>query len=194
MDGAAALSALPPAADRRFQRRDGDISVRPLRAEDAPALYAAVQDSVDSLSYWFPWCSAAYSLADAQARVARCTVTWKRGTEYGFGIFDAGGGALVGMVGLSDLHDVRRSANLGYWVGERHRGRGVATRAASMVAAIAFEHLDLVRLELVMLPHNIASRRVAERLGAVYEEEIDGRLVFQGKPAVAFVYALLRDQ
>ena len=185
---------MSPAADARFARGDGDIMIRPLRAEDAPALYAAVQDSVESLSYWFPWCSPAYSLADAQARVARSTVTWKRGTEYGFGIFDAGGGALVGMVGLSDLHDVMRSANLGYWVGERHRGRGVATRAASMIAAIAFEHLGLVRLELVMLPHNVASRRVAERLGAVYEEEIDGRLVFQGKPEAALVYALLRDQ
>jgi len=103
--------------------------IRPLRAEDAPALYAAVQDSVESLSYWFPWCSPGYSLADAQARVARCTVTWKRGTEYGFGIFDAGGGMLLGMVGLSDLHDVRRSANLGYWVGERHRGRGAGVCA-----------------------------------------------------------------
>lgn len=173
-----------------IQRRDGDILVRPLRAEDAPALYAAVQDSVESLSYWFPWCSPRYSLADAQARVARCTVTWKRGTEYGFGIFAGGAPALVGMVGLSDLHDVRRSANLGYWVGERHQGRGVATRAAAMVASIAFEELGLERLELVMLPHNEASRRVAERLGAVYEEEIEGRLVFQGKPAAALVYAL----
>ena len=173
-----------------IQRRDGDILVRPLRAEDAPALYAAVQDSVESLSYWFPWCSPRYSLADAQARVARCTVTWKRGTEYGFGIFAGEAPALVGMVGLSDLHDVRRSANLGYWVGERHRGRGVATRAAAMAASIAFEELGLARLEVIMLPHNIASRRVAERLGAVYEEEIEGRLVFQGKPAAALVYAL----
>ncbi len=167
--------------------------IRPLRAEDAPALYAAVQDSVESLSYWFPWCSPGYSLAEAQARVARCTVTWKRGTEYGFGIFDAGGGMLLGMVGLSDLHDVRRSANLGYWVGERHRGRGVARRAASMAAAFAFEELGLLRLGLVMLPHNAASRRVAERLGAVFEEEIDGRLVFQGKPVAALVYSLAPD-
>ncbi|NLC62390.1 MAG: GNAT family N-acetyltransferase [Gammaproteobacteria bacterium] len=185
---------MSPAADARFARGDGDIMIRPLRAEDAPALYAAVQASVASLSYWFPWCSPGYSLADAQARVARCTVTWKRGTEYGFGIFDAGGQGLLGMVGLSDLHDVRRSANLGYWVGERHRGRGVATRAASMVAAIAFGELGLVRLELVMLPHNDASRRVAERLGAVYEETIEGRLVFQGRPAAALVFALRRGQ
>lgn len=190
MDGAAALSTLPPAADLRYQRREGGILVRPLQAEDASALYAAVQDSVGSLSYWFPWCSPGYSLADAQARVARCTVTWKRGTEFGFGVFAGEVPSLVGMVGLNDLHDVRRSANLGYWIGERHRGRGVATRAASMVAAIAFEQLGLVRLELVMLPHNVASRRVAERLGAVYEDEINGRLVFQGRPAAALVYAL----
>ena len=63
-----------------------------------------------------------------------------------------------------------------------------------MAAAFAFEELGLLRLELVMLPHNAASRRVAERLGAVFEEEIDGRLVFQGKPAAALVYALSRNQ
>jgi len=162
--------------------------------DDAPALYAAVQDSVDSLAYWFPWCSPGYSLADAQARAIRCSLGWTRGTEYGFAIFKGADRVLVGMVGLSDLHDRLHSANLGYWVGERHRGEGVATRAASMVAAIAFGQLGLVRLELVMLPHNLASRRVAERMGAVYEEEIEGRLVFQGGPAAALVYALARAQ
>lgn len=178
----------------QIQRRDGDILIRPLGAADAPALCAAVQDSVESLSCWFPWCSREYSLADAQAHVARCTVTWKRGTEYGFGIFAGADPVLAGMVGLSGLHHVARSANLGYWVGERHRGRGVATRAAALVASIAFEELALERLEVVMLPHNAASRRVAERLGAVYEAQVDGRLLFQGKPAAALVYVLSRPR
>lgn len=173
-----------------FERHDGDILVRPLVAGDAPALHAAVRGSIASLSYWFDWCSPDYSMADATARVARCAVTWKRGTEYGFGIFDRAEAELIGAVGLSEVDEVRRCANLGYWVGERHRSRGVATRAASMVVAIGFEDLGIRRLEIVALPHNHASQRVALKLGAAFEGRAAGRLVFHGEPASALVYSL----
>lgn len=176
-----------------FERHDDDILVRPLVAGDAPALLAAVRGSITSLSYWFDWCGPDYSMADASARIARCAVTWKRGTEYGFGIFDRAESELIGAVGLSEVDEGRRCANLGYWVGERHRGRGVATRAAAMAVAIGFEDLGIRRAEIVVLPHNHASQRVALKLGAVPEGEVEGRLVFQGKPAAALVYSLAPD-
>ena len=113
-----------------FRRHDRDILVRPLVAGDAPGLHAAVRGSIESLSYWFDWCGPDYSMADATARVARCAVTWKRGSEYGFGIFDRAGAELIGAVGLSEVDDAGHCANLGYWVAEPVRGRGVATRAA----------------------------------------------------------------
>ena len=50
----------------------GDAYVRPFAIGDAPALHAAVRASIGSLSHMFPWYSADYAPADAEARVAAC--------------------------------------------------------------------------------------------------------------------------
>ena len=172
-------------------RQDESILLRPYIAADAPALHAAVRASVESLSYWLPWCHADYSLADAQAWIAHCEQAWQDKTEFPFGIFDRRSGDVLGGAGLNRLNRVDRSANLGYWVGEAHRGRGIATRAAVLAAAIGFAELGLVRLEIVALSHNLASQRVAEKAGATREAEARNRLIFQGRPASAVVYSLI---
>ncbi len=164
--------------------------VRPLADGDALRLHATVRASIASLSYAFPWCHPGYSLADAQARIAHCIDAWQRRTEFAFGIFSASSEALLGCVGLNQIDRASRSANLGYWVGAPYRGRGVATTAASLAASIGFEELGFVRLEIVVLTHNAASQRVAEKLGATREALARDRLVFQGQPADAIVYSL----
>jgi len=174
-----------------YQRRDHGLLVRPLSAGDAPALHAAVRASIESLSYWLPWCHPDYSLADAEAWVAYSVAGWERQSEFPFGVFDESTGALVGCTGLSQVNGVNRLANLGYWIGEPHRGRGVATCAVALTAAIAFEELGLVRLEIVVLPHNRSSRRVVEKVGAKRETEARNRLMFQGRPSNALVFSLI---
>lgn len=174
-----------------YRRRDHGTLVRPLADGDAPTLYAAVRASVDSLSYWLPWCHPDYSLADAEAWVAYSVAGWAKQSEFPLGVFDESSGALIGCIGLSHINGVNRSANLGYWIGEPHRGRGIATRAVALTAAIAFEELGFVRLEIVVLPHNQSSLRVAEKIGAKQETEARNRLMFQGQPSNALVFSLI---
>lgn len=174
-----------------FQRRAHGLLVRPLGEGDAPALHAAVRVSIDSLSHWLPWCHPDYSLADAEAWVAYAEAAWARQSEFPLAVFDDTSGEFIGCTGLSQVNGVHRSANLGYWIGEPHRGRGIATHAVTLAAAIAFEELDLVRLEIVVLPDNRASQRVAEKIGATREVEARNRLMFQGRPSGAVVYSLI---
>ena len=168
---------------------DGFI-VRPLATGDASALHAAVRASIASLSHWFPWAHADYALPDAEARIAHCTAARARGEEFAFGIF-AGDGELLGCVGLNQVNRAHRSANLGYWIGEVHRGRGLATDTAAQVAAIGFGELGLVRIEIVTLPGNAASQRVAGKLGATREGEFRNRLVVRGEAVDAVVFSLV---
>jgi ribosomal-protein-alanine N-acetyltransferase/ribosomal-protein-serine acetyltransferase len=172
----------------------GDAHVRPFAIGDAPALHAAVRASIGSLSHMFPWCSADYAPADAEARVAACVAAWRDGAEYPFGIFAPGDGSagerLLGCVGLNQLERAARSANLGYWIGEAHRGRGLATRAAAWTAAYGFGELGLARIEIRVLPENAASLRVAAKLGAYREAVLPGAIAFQGRRADAVLFSL----
>jgi RimJ/RimL family protein N-acetyltransferase len=58
-----------------------------------------------------------------------------------------------------------RTGHIGYWCARRARGRGVTTHALRLLYGCGFEELTLERLELITDPENLASQRVAERVG-----------------------------
>jgi RimJ/RimL family protein N-acetyltransferase len=62
-----------------------------------------------------------------------------------------------------NTHDYR--GRIGYWVAAGARGRGVCTRALRLLARFGLDELGLVRLELITDPDNVASQRVAEKVG-----------------------------
>lgn len=176
-------------SDRCFELSDGEISIRRFGHGDAPELFLTVRRSLASLSYWLPWCTEDYSIVDATTWIEHCESAWASGLEYQFGIFDRAG-VIVGATGLTGLDATNRSANLGYWVGTEHRGNGFARRAAKLISKFAFYHLKIERLNIVILPHNFASRRVAESLGASLASVQPDRILFQGKLTPAVVYSL----
>jgi RimJ/RimL family protein N-acetyltransferase len=93
--------------------------------------------------------------------------------EHGFGpwvLVERDGGAVVGRGGLrwTELED-RLAVELPWAIGSRHWNRGLATEAAS--AAIDRAHsLMLPEVIALIVPENVASRRVAEKAGL----EVDG--------------------
>lgn len=174
----------------KFEHRHGDVLVRPLAPEDAASLHRAVRDSIDSLSYWLPWCREDYSLADATDWIRCAIASWEAGSAFPLGVFDRGG-AVIGGTGISDLDRAEGVGNIGYWTCESARNRGVATTAARASALLGFGKLGLARLEIVVLAQNLASRRVAEKLGALREAEVHDRLRFRDQPAAAVVYSLV---
>ena len=168
----------------------GDVLIRPLASGDTLALHRAVRASIDSLSYWLPWCNADYSEADAAEWIAYSMRAWEARNGFPFGVYDRHG-ELIGGVGLSHVDRTSNMANIGYWVSARHCGKGVATTAARLAARIGFGQLGFTRLEIVVLTENLASHRVAMKLGATRETEAHNRLMFQGRPANAVVYSLI---
>ena len=75
-------------------------------------------------------------------------------------------GEAIGGIGLRLGTDIfRRSAEIGYWLGEPFWGRGIATEAVGAVSQYAFESFDLCRLEAGVFEWNPASMRVLEKAG-----------------------------
>lgn len=67
--------------------------------------------------------------------------------------------APAGMVTL--WINAEGEVEVGYWLLEAARGRGVGRRAVALVCEWAFEVCGLERLQLTTLPGNVASERVA---------------------------------
>ena len=80
------------------------------------------------------------------------------------------GDEAVGGIGIERHGDVERvSAEIGYWLGEAHWGRGVVTEALVAVTEWVFEQYDLTRLFAVPFADHVASIRVLEKAGYVRE-------------------------
>ncbi len=80
------------------------------------------------------------------------------------------GGEAVGGIGVVPGADVNRhAAEIGYWLGRRWWGRGLATAAVSHFVPWVHETFGFVRLFAEVFETNPASMRVLEKCGFVRE-------------------------
>ncbi len=100
----------------------------------------------------------------------------------------------IGGIGLELQQDVhRRSAEIGYWLGEPFWGQGIATKALRALTEYAFANLDLIRLYGSVFEWNPASVRVLEKAGYTYEGRRRKAVTKDGKTIDELMYAIVRE-
>lgn len=161
--------------------------VRDWRPRDA----AAIVLHADNRKVWrnlrdsFPH---PYTLADAR-RWIRAARSAKPRTNFAI-VVD---GSAAGGIGLRLREDVhRKSAEIGFWIGEEHWGRGIATEAVRAVTDHAFGSFDLCRIEARVYEWNAASMRVLEKAGYAREGRLRRSVTKDGKTIDSLVYAITR--
>ena len=95
--------------------------------------------------------------------------------KFGYGLFSVilkESGTLIGDCGLEQMEvEGQQVAELGYDFRSEHWNQGFATEAASAVRDYAFGILGLPQLISLIRVGNLASKRVAEKLGMDLVEE-----------------------
>jgi RimJ/RimL family protein N-acetyltransferase len=112
--------------------------------------------------------------------------------ELGFAIVSAEDEEdVLGSIGIRDAGDER--AEVGYLVGARVRGRGVASRALQLLSDWALgEEGGMARVQLVTRPDNVASQRTAERAGFRREGLLRSYMLIKGERHDAIMFARVR--
>jgi RimJ/RimL family protein N-acetyltransferase len=140
----------------RVELENDDLVLRPWREHDVPALVAGCNDP--EIAHWIPTIPHPYTHADALA--------FLRGeaTPAHEALAMVVDGRVVGGIGIGlNTHEYR--GRIGYWVAAGARGQGVCTRALRLLSAWALDELGLQRVDLITDPENLASQRVAEKVG-----------------------------
>jgi len=151
--------------------QDGKIILRPLNDNDASELARLANNKKiwDNLRDLMPY---PYSIDNA---VFFINLTKQENPQVTFAIeFDK---QLCGVIGLVQQQDVyRKTAEIGYWIGEPFWNKGIATKAVALITKYAFDDLDLVRLHTGVFEYNTASMKVLEKSGykkdGVFEKAI----------------------
>jgi ribosomal-protein-alanine N-acetyltransferase len=127
-------------------------------------------ESRSFLEPWEPrWSPEELDRAAWRHRIHRYREDYVQGTAIAFFIFEKSG-RLAGGITLGNIrHGVTQSGHIGYWIGERHAGRGLMTDAVNTLTRFAFDTLRLHRIEAACSPGNARSIRVLEK--AVFRRE-----------------------
>lgn len=162
--------------------------LRPLVASDAESLarHANDHDVARNLRDRFPH---PYSQADAEWYIAH-VATRPVQTSFGIVVDDEAIGSISLMVG-DDIS--RKSAEVGYWIGQSFWGRGIAVDALCAATEYAFSTLNLVRVFAVPFATSVRSTRVLEKAGYVREGLMRQSALKNGEILDQWLYAAYAD-
>ncbi len=153
----------------RFEPIETDhLVIRPMHPDDVDALWRRRNDpSTAEFQGWavpYPR-DKAQQLVDGTVELDACPPPdgWIQ-----LAVDDRESGSPIGDLAIGRSFD-GRSAEIGWSVDPDARGRGVATESASALVAWLFEAAGVSRVQAMTHPDNLASARVAERLGMVLE-------------------------
>lgn len=140
-----------------------DLSLALLQPHHAEALFRAVDENRAHLRQWLPWVDATRSPDDSRAFIRRTQQQF--GANEGLQTLLVVRGEIAGMIGHNGVRWDRRAAALGYWMAEKHQGRGYMTLACRAYVKHAFGEMGLNRVEIRAATGNLRSRAIPERLG-----------------------------
>ena len=139
------------------------VLLRPHAASDAAWAFPMLSGR-DEILRWLVWRGPADE-EELAALYARWLVRAENGEgEWRFAVVERAGESGVGSLTIR-LRGNPPTADVGYWIGSEHQGRGYATEAVELATLFAFRHLRAQVLCGWVFVGNEPSRAVLERAG-----------------------------
>lgn len=178
----------------RTSGSDTAVVITPFELRDAAELRAALLASWDHLQPWMPrrdriW----FTLAQRRRELEHDVAQHAAGAGFHFAV--RVDGELVGSVSLTNVvRGAWHNANIGYWIGAGHTGRGYATAAVGQAVRFAFTAANLHRVQAAVMPRNAGSLRVLEKNGFRREGLAERYLCINGSWEDHVILAVTADR
>ena len=180
-----------PARARRTPR----LELRPFRKRDVDSLLEAVHDSIEELEMWLPWAHRSYGRVDAVRFIRDSSAAWVEGRAHDLSIrYHDRPRIHIGNISVWPTSEREQAGEMGYWIRTDEVSKGVATEAAARVLQVGFEELELHRITLRIAVGNVASERVAAKLGFVHEGVLRKEVLVHGEWLDHTLWAMLDEE
>ncbi len=102
-------------------------------------------------------------------------------------------GQLAGSIGVVIKDDIyRKTAEIGYFVGEAFWGKKIMSRVIPLMCQYIFESFDVVRIFAEPFSNNMASRRVLEKSGFTHEATLHKNIIKNGVILDSCIYSIIK--
>lgn len=153
-------------AQPRYTKR---LMMRPFRRRDAGTLHEAITASVSELQPWLPWIDG-YDKGFAQRFIRDSVGSWSEQRAYDFTIRPLTDlEHHIGNVSVWPTSHQNKTGEVGYWIRSDQTSHGYGTEAAAVAIGIGFDELELHKVVLRIAVGNVASEKMAQKLGFTYE-------------------------
>jgi RimJ/RimL family protein N-acetyltransferase len=140
--------------------KQDDTILRPLTEDDTNALTKLANNKKiwDNLRDLLPF---PYSVQHAIDFIG---ITKQEIPQITFGIeFERNFCGVIGLVPQTDIY--KRTAEIGYWIGESFWNKGIATNAVKLITDYGLNELDFIRIHTGIFEYNVSSMRVLLKNG-----------------------------
>ncbi len=162
------MSIVPELLPLPDELRDERVLLRPYRAGDGVAFFAAIDRHREELKTWLRWVDRHQTIDDAEAYVRRMAGKWLAREALIVGIWTHDG-EYCGGTGFHGFDWVVPSFEVGYFLHKDARGKGYGTEAVRLVTDWALRGLRARRIWAGCDYLNERSWRLLERCGYVRE-------------------------
>lgn len=186
---------------RRLPRQRGvsiiEIYIRPYRIEDAESLLDCAVKNKDHWERWMPIKPdpESYTRERQEARIREIEERSAKDEYHVFAIFLKGEDRLIGEVSVSFvMRGPAQTCMIGYQIDADQGGRGLMAQAIRLVLQVLFDGLGFHRIRAEVMPENIPSARVLEKIGFVREGLARKSLFINGDWEDFILFALLKEE
>jgi RimJ/RimL family protein N-acetyltransferase len=170
------------------------LVVRCYQPTDGPLLAESISESVEHLRPWMPWAHAEPEpLEEKVQRVKRFRGEFDLGKNYIYGIFNPEETKLLGGTGLHPRIG-NEELEIGYWIHRDYVNQGLVTESTAALVRIAFEIIQVHRLEIHCDPANIASASIPRKLGFTHEGTLRAKTRFLEGWGDSMIWGLLETE
>lgn len=173
------------------------LTIRSPRPGDGPALYQAIQESIEELRPWLPWANSEDPKPEnAEITVRRAHTQFLSREDLMLFLTLKETGQIIGGSGLHRIDWSIPKFEIGYWIHTAYSGKGYVTEAVEAITQFAFEQLGAERVEIRCDSKNIRSAAIPRRLGFTHEGTLraDSRNHITNELRDTLIFAKTKDK
>lgn len=169
-----------------------DLLLRSFQPEDADGLFEAVNGSREHLRPWFPWVDATTKPEHSLQFIQQSLTHQTNQRSMALGIIYKR--KIIGSMGMHNWDHYLKKAQLGYWISKEYEGQGIIYTCLLRFIDFLFERTQLHKLEILFMPDNIRSAKIAEKVGFRVEGVLRHSFLLNGTYKDLVLTGMLRNE